>query len=572
MSPRVLRGLGVNGGSAVGLAAVVLNHAPVDADRGGGPHEEARALEAFRHVAEQLARWAELARRNGWHADAEILDASYLIAIDPVLAEGIAERAQHVSAEGAVREAVRYHAAMLESTGDTAFSERASDVRELGNRVLRQLSGTPILALPQRPVVVIANDLGPADIAELRLVAGTLRGLALAQGAATSHVAIMARTLGLPFVVGLGGDLLTGVDGRQVLVDGSEGVLVVEPAEDLVRRARHDMKRRDRTNRRRSGDRVPLATVDGRRVQLLCNANTPLEVSDGVRLGAEGVGLFRTELPFLDARDWPTEADHRTVLRPVLDRLADRTATVRTLDFGHDKLPPFLRTPAGETRGIGLALTAPDALEAQLRAVLSAGRRAATRILLPFVNAPAEVEAVRALLANAIAATGWSGDSPPVGAMIETPVAVDAIDAIASVADFVSLGTNDLVQYALGLDRGLPLAGIDSAADPRVLTLIARAVAVANEHRIPVGICGEAASVPALAALFVGLGVDELSVVPARLFDVHQTVLRLSHQNAAVAAVAALGAGSSAEAVAIGRSLTGDLDRPGTPADRFAML
>ena len=562
MSPRALRGLAVTGGAAAGVAAVVRSQGPLAPSGPGGQSEVKRALSAFAHVAEQLSQWAELARRNGWQEDAEILDASYLIAVDPVLLEQISEKAYGVTAEVAVQEAINYHAATIEDLADSDFAVRSSDVRELGNRVLRLLSGTKMLSLPRRAVVVLASDLGPADIAELRLSAGRVRGLALARGATTSHVAIMVRAMGLPFVVGLGDKLLAGTDGQEVFLDGTEGIVVIAPGAELLQRGKLDMRRRERLHQRLAeGRRAAAVTTDGKHIKMLCNASTPLEVSEGLASGAEGVGLVRTELAFLDASAWPSEAEHRAMLQPILERLEGRVATVRTLDFGHDKTPPFLRSgKADGARGIGLALAWPEFAAAQLRAILAAGRRTQLRILLPFVEEAAEVEAVRTLLGAAAEAVGWSEPLLQLGAMIETPHAVELADEIVACVDFVSIGTNDLVQYALDLDRGLPLAVLESAADPRVLKLVARAIAAAKALGVPVGICGEAASEPAVAALFLGLGVDELSVVPSRLDVIRQVVRLISADEAAVAAHAALDVGSTQEAVALGRSVLGGLE------------
>jgi phosphoenolpyruvate-protein kinase (PTS system EI component) len=228
-------------------------------------------------------------------------------------------------------------------------------------------------------------------------------------------------------------------------------------------------------------------------------------------------------------------------------------ATVRTLDFGADKTPPFL---AGTTqRGIELLLANPEPLAAQLRAVLRAGPRTELRVLLPLVDDPEQVHAVRSLLLEAAAAVGWRGDPPPLGAMIETPSAARRAAEIAAVADFLSIGTNDLVQYTLGLDREQPLATVRSAADPAVLRHVAATAAAAAAAGVSLEVCGEAAGVPAVAALFVGLGVDELSVAAARLDEVRAAVRSLSADRAADAAAAALHAASANDALALGEEL-----------------
>jgi len=279
-------------------------------------------------------------------------------------------------------------------------------------------------------------------------------------------------------------------------------------------------------------------------------------VRAGIEAEAEGVGLLRTELAFLDATAWPTEDDHARALAPLLGLLQARVATVRVLDFGSDKTPPFL---AGtESRGLALLLERPDALAAQLRAILRTAGTARLRVLLPLVEHPSEVRDVRALLRVAARDVGWNAALPPLGAMIETPLAARRAREIALDADFLSLGTNDLVQYTLGLDRTEPLATARSAADPQVLRLIARTATAAHAAGLTVEVCGESASVPELAALYVGLGVDELSVAPARLDELRTVVRAVVAVRAAEVAEHALEADSAEAVLALAADLLGE--------------
>ena len=297
----------------------------------------------------------------------------------------------------------------------------------------------------------------------------------------------------------------------------------------------------------------PPVTRDGRRIALLCNASTAAEVRAGLDAGAEGVGLLRTELAFLTAASWPDEREHSAALGPALGLLAARVATVRTLDFGADKTPPFL---AGiDERGLELALAHPDALGAQLRAILRAGGETRLRLLFPLVRDAAQLRAVRALLARALEAVGWTAPRPRVGAMIETPEAAARAEEIVASADFVSIGTNDLVQYTLELDRELPLASTLAAATPVVLAHIRDVVRAAHAVGRAVEVCGEAAGEPPVAALLVGLGVDELSVSPARLDPVRAAVRSLDAAEAAAAAAQAVRAESLEESLALGSAL-----------------
>jgi phosphoenolpyruvate-protein kinase (PTS system EI component) len=289
---------------------------------------------------------------------------------------------------------------------------------------------------------------------------------------------------------------------------------------------------------------LPPVTSDGRVVSLLCNAATAAEVAAGLEAGAEGVGLLRTELGFLAASAWPTEEEHFTALAPALERLHGLVATVRTFDFGADKTPPFL---AGITdRGLTLMLSHPLELQKQLRAIVRAAEGARLRVLLPLVESAGQVRAVRALLADSAVS---------VGAMIETPAAAERAAEIAAESSFLSIGTNDLVQYTLGYDREQPVASAATAADPIILRLIDQVVEAAHAAGRTVEVCGEAAGEAEVAALLIGLGVDELSVAPARLDEVRETVRRISFAAATVAARHALLASSAQEALALARRL-----------------
>jgi phosphoenolpyruvate-protein kinase (PTS system EI component) len=300
---------------------------------------------------------------------------------------------------------------------------------------------------------------------------------------------------------------------------------------------------------------LPAVTKDGHTVRLLCNAATVAEIEAGLTAGAEGVGLLRTELAFLEAPRWPSVADHREMLEDSLAELPGRVATVRTLDFGADKTPPFL--VGIEERGLRLALKHPSSFVAQLRAILETGRDTQLRILLPLVESERQFRTARSLLLEAMHEVDWDGPAPELGAMIETPEAAGQARAIAGVADFLSIGTNDLVQYTLGLDRELPLATAQAAADPLVLTLIERIADAAHDAGLTVEVCGEAAGELPVAVLLVGAGIDELSVSPARIDAVRELVRSISVSDARAAVRAALAAGSAEAAIAIASELVG---------------
>jgi phosphoenolpyruvate-protein kinase (PTS system EI component) len=540
MSERRLRGLAASAGIAAGPAAVVREGQREPA--GAGPDEERRALEALESVAADLGAAADRLRDRGFAEDARILEANRLMAEDPSLIDAVRAQASDIGAVAAVRAASEHYAELLEALTDPVLAARAADVRQLGLRAERVLTGARAPADVASGCVLVARELGPADVAELPLGVG---GIALAAGAATSHAAIVARSLGVPMAVALGEELLALDDGAYVVLDGDDGVLTVEPDLETIARVGAASERALRQRSAQAAARaLPTRTIDGRPVRLLANASSAAEVRIALDAAAEGVGLVRTELSFLESDAWPDEAEHEAALAPVLDLLEGRIATVRTLDFGADKTPPFLS--GIETRGLALMLEHEEALTSQLRAIVRAGAGTQLRVLLPMVDEASQLRRVSALL---------GGATVLLGAMIETPQAAARAMEIALEADFLSIGTNDLVQYTLGLDRELPLATARAAADPAVLAHIAAAVAAAHRAGIPIEVCGEAAAEPPVAALLIGFGVDELSVAPARVDEIRMVVQRIDAGAAARAAVRALSAGSAVEALAFGEAL-----------------
>ncbi|MFL5895081.1 MAG: aldolase/citrate lyase family protein [Thermoleophilaceae bacterium] len=513
MTERILPGLAASPGLAAGPAHV-LDPLGVDLleplpehDRAG---EAERALSALSAAGEQIRALAAELAAGGGSAEAEIVETGALMAADPGLAEAVGDavRAQGLPAAAAILAATAQYADALAAIDDPVLRLRADDVRSLGRRAARLVPGANGRAgsAPAGDVVLVASDLGPADVAEL---GPSVRGVALAAGGVMAHAAIVARSLGIPMVVGVGDDLLAVGDGVPVVVDGGDGAVVLAPGRDRRRRAHVAAARRLRLRERSAEARaLPAETADGHRIRVLVNVASATEVGVGLGAGAEGVGLFRTELRFLDAAAWPTEDDHRRQLAPVLGCLSGKTATVRLLDFGGDKTPRFL--DGTRERGIGLLLVHPAALDAQLRAIADVGSDAELRLLLPMVESAAEVEAVRSRIAAYPAAEGIQ-----LGAMIESREAVERLDEIALAADFLSIGTNDLTHSVLGTDRFAP--GDAVAYHPLVLDAIARTVAAADREAKLVEICGEAASDPIAMPLLLALGVAELSVGAARV-------------------------------------------------------
>jgi phosphoenolpyruvate-protein phosphotransferase len=488
-------------------------------ENGRGAAEETRALDAARErVRAALARRADSAGR----AAREVLDAHFELLDDPVLLEA-ANRAiaGGKSAGSAWRDALRASAAALAATGDARLAERGADLEDLEQQVLGELSGRASagIAVPDG-AILLARDLTPSQYIELE---PKPQGIALAAGGPTSHVAILAGMQGVPMVVALGPGLLETPNGTEVLLDADAGTLRVAP-DGAERQAfeRRVTEAAGRGERERAAAQNACRLASGERIEVFANlAGTVADAELAVAQGAEGCGLLRTEFLFLDRATPPDEAEQVRCYEQVARVLAGRPLVIRTFDVGGDKPIPYLPLPAEDNpalglRGIRASLWRPDLFRVQLRALLAAKPVGAYRILLPMITDAGEIRGVRAVL-NEIA--GELGVRvPPLGAMVETPAAAMLAGPVAREVEFLSIGTNDLAQYALAMDRGhAELAARIDGLHPAVLRLIAAVAHGAREHGKPLAVCGGLASDTAAVPLLLGLGVTELSAVPAMI-------------------------------------------------------
>jgi phosphoenolpyruvate-protein kinase (PTS system EI component) len=478
---------------------------------------------AFAAVAADLEQVADRVRAQGRTAAADIVAVGALIAADPDLVDSARQAATADAPVPAVRDAVESYALVLDALPDEALRQRAADVRQVGRRVLERLAypGGGRSAPVGERFVLVAEELGPADLIE-HLGAGLAGGVAV-RGGANSHAAIVARSVGLPLVMGVDPEVLELPDATALLVDADAGAVVAEPSAAEVARTEAASAREIERRTRLAAERgLPHVTADGVAFGLLCNVASDVEVRLGLDSGAVGVGLVRTELPFMEAERWPDEADHRRALGPLLAEAARRPVTARLLDFANDKIPPFL---AGGPAGLPALLGNPAALAAQLHAILDLGRDVDLRIMVPMVTSPGELAPVRIAVATAAADLGLP--APPVGAMVETVAAVETIEALCQVVDFVSIGSNDLTSEVLDLDRRDPRARTELAAHPRVLSMIGRVVTAADAAGRTLTVCGDAGSHPTTLPLLLGAGVRSVSVAVARIDETRWRLRRL---------------------------------------------
>jgi multiphosphoryl transfer protein len=560
-----LRGLPVAPGVAIGPAQRLRAPEPaVSDDPAGDPADERAALNAARDAARADIRAARAAVAGAaGESEAAIFDAHLLLVDD----EALLAPAHRAIDEGGRNAAQAWRAAVEEAAGayraaaDEYLRERAADVLDVGRRVLGHLAGTgaaaPTLA---EAGVLVAEDLTPGQTAALDR--GLVRGIATARGSATSHAAILARAFGIPAVVGLGPALLEAADGTALVLDGDAGTVTVDPDRDALAAAeRRAEEERHAAAERRERAAAPAHTADGRRIEVAANLGAVAEAAGAVAEGAEGVGLLRTEFLFLGREDAPGEDEQHAALAAVAEALAGRPLVIRTLDVGADKPLPFLAqdpeaNPFLGRRGIRLALAEPAVFRAQLRAILRvAAEHENVKVMFPMVAALDELRAAKAMLDAERAALGLD---PPleVGIMVEVPAVAVAAERFAREADFFSIGTNDLAQYALAAERGNEhVAALATGPVPALLALIDAVVRGAEAHGRWVGVCGELAGDPLAAALLVGLGVTELSMAPPRIPAVKEALRGLDAGAATAAARDAIGADDADGA----RALAADL-------------
>ncbi len=555
--PDRIQGVAASPGLAVGT---VVRVAPPDIEvaptPAGSPADErasfAAALDRARAQLADLER--ETAARVGIY-QAEIFSAQRQMLDDPDLLDAVADAVRDgQGASYAWKRAYEDHAAALAALPNPLLSARASDIRDVGLRVLGELTGTkPARAQMPDDAIVVARDLTASDTAGLD--PQRVRGFVITEGGATSHSSILAQSLGIPAVVGAEARVLDLADGTPVVVDGGEGVVRLNVAPDELERIRERLVA-DAARKRRNLEAAaePAVTRDGHRVEVVCNIGSIADAVTGMANGAEGVGLLRSEFVFLDRATAPTEDEQADLYAAAAEAVgAGNRLIIRTLDVGGDKPLPYLPMPHEENpflgqRGIRVGLEhQQDVLRPQLRAILKAARRSTANIhvMFPMITTLTEFRYAKAILEEERAAL----DAPrvPVGIMVEVPTVAAMADQFAREADFFSIGTNDLTQYTMAMDRGHPkLAPHVDALNPGVLALIKATVTGAHAHGVWVGVCGALASDPAAATVLLGLGVDELSPVISTVADVKAAVRDLDLAEATALAERALAADDAA--------------------------
>jgi phosphotransferase system enzyme I (PtsI) len=558
---RVFEGLGVAPGIAIGPAHLretgEIQVAEYQLPRRKLAAEIERFDAAVAKAARQLDKLKQKAESVHGRSAEELgylLDAHAQMLRSSRLVSGVRGRIEEraINAEAALRGEVEAIAGAFAELDDPYLRTRGEDIREVGSRILRNLSKADFESFAKLAPssIIIAEEITPADTALMD--PRQIGGFATVLGGAEGHTAIMARSLGLPAVLGVGG-LLGGVEaGETIIVDGSRGRVIVRPTAKRLADYRNLQRELDREARALSRLRdLPAVTRDEETVALHANLELPREAKQAASVGAEGVGLLRTEFLYMNREDLPDVEEQTAVLEEIVAAMKGRPVTVRTLDVGGEKLATALgaepasgANPALGLRAIRLSLKRPELLEAQLTAILRAGAKGPVRILLPMISSVGEVRSVRKILAKLAKKLTRKGMKiadplPPLGVMIEIPGAALAADALAQEADFFAIGTNDLTMYTLAIDRGEEqVAYLYNPLHPAVLRLIQFTVGAALRARKPLSLCGEIAGDPRFTALLLGLGVRELSMNAAALPRVKARIRQLDSQAAASRALA----------------------------------
>ena len=569
----MLRGIPVSQGVSQGRV-VVLNRSRIVPAKAGfetddQAGEEARFQTALAETRKQLTAVQERLRDEFGAKESQIFDAHLLVLEDPALMEEVGRqiRDEHHTPEYAFYTASEKYAEALSAVDDSYLSERAADIRDVTQRVLGNLMGQPQRAGVSdltEPCIVVANDLTPSDTAQLD--PAKVLGFVTEVGSRTSHTAILARSLQIPAVLGLGEAIEELKPGQTVLLDGFNGFVIISPSEQTLFEYGQLVERQSSIEESLDEIRTePAKTLDGHTIILSANIERAGDVEAVRKSGATGVGLFRTEFLFINRSDLPNEEEQFQAYKKVTESLAPEPVIIRTLDLGGDKLLSHVNVAAEMNpflgwRAIRLCLEEKDLFRTQLRAILRASAFGDLKIMYPMVSGMDELDAANVLLdecRDQLRAEGVEfAENLEIGVMIETPSAAMIADSLARCVQFFSIGTNDLIQYSLAVDRlNEKIAHLYEPTHPGILRLIKTTVDAGHAQKIWTGVCGEMAGELALVPLLIGLGVAELSVVPSLVPRVKMLIRSIEMAKARELAEFALGCDSPSEILARAEAL-----------------
>lgn len=568
MAEKIYNGVPASGGIAIGPAYLYHPQGFSASRRNLRPEEVqseiARYREGLAKTRVQIAELETKMKEKLGEEHAAIFQAHQVVLDDPLFMEEIpaAVQSRHLNSEFLLHEALEKFKTVMASLDDSYFRERGGDIQDVGNRVLKNLTGVEKDQLKKldREVILLAADLAPSDT--VTLSPDTVKAFCTDIGGRTSHVAIVARSLGLPAVVGLQSLSLEVEDGDLLIVDGNKGLVVVDPLPQTLKqyqRLKESYGAFQKSLEELRG--LPAQTPDGHQVTLAANIEIPQELDEIMRHGAEGIGLFRTEFLFMNREEIPTEEEQYLAYRELATKAGVNPAIIRTLDLGGDKFLSHLNSfhesnPFLGLRAIRLCLKQPEIFKPQLRAILRAAAHGPIKIMFPMISMVSEIREAKVILNQCIQQLKREGQvfraGIELGAMIEIPSAAIAADILIQEVDFLSIGTNDLIQYSLAVDRvNESVAYLYDPLNPAILRLIQMTVEACHKAGKWVGMCGEMAGDPQFVPLLLGMGLDELSVSVSVIPEVKKVIRMMPYAKSLEIARSALSAKTSEEVLKI---------------------
>lgn len=532
-----LKGVGGAPGIAIGrVFRYIVQHQASHQEL--SPEQALEQLEqAQAQAAERLNQIAEQQHEQGYKDEAGIFEFQAMMVEDPSINDEVEQQLRAGnSLDAAIDHAIAQIRSSIAALEDDYMRQRAADVDAIGNEIRRALYGGPSLSDMPAGSIIVAADLSPAETVELPK---HVLGFATAYGGPSGHTAILARSRGIPAVVGLGASLLDIADQSEIILDGEESLVIAGPtAEEQTQYQTRQQEQQAAQQRRQALRDQPGSLSDGHRVQLWANIGSPKDVNLALDNGAEGIGLFRTEFLFLDRSAPPSEEEQYQAYRSTLEAMQGKPVVIRTLDIGGDKAVEYLHlapeaNPFLGVRGIRLCMQLPELFNSQVRALLRAAPHGQLWVMIPMISTLADFRWAKQQFTQAAEQLNREQIEHTtdfkLGLMVETPAAAVIADLLAQEADFFSIGSNDLTQYTMAVDRGsTELAARYQHNDPAVLRMVELAAKAAKAANIPIGVCGDLGGVPELAVVLAALGIDELSMAPALIPRVKEHLKTIS--------------------------------------------